>query len=243
MRTVTNPYGIFTGWDLDIVTQKLETGIFWEEHLRPAMDGAPTDGMAIDLGANIGFFTIYFASRFSRVLAVEAHPGTCAFLRRNVEQNGVADRVRVVQGAAYDRHTTLQPACDALHGWSLTSVIDMNDTPCAACVAFVEAPEHQRPGSELLIPTVVVDELLDPADPVRLIKVDCQGADLRALYGCQQTIARWRPRVIYEYEGAVSACRGDDLVDYERFFDALGYTTTRVREDLWDFVADPAEDK
>ena len=47
-----------------------------------------SDWLFVDLGANFGIFTRYFAdnaSASSKVLAVEAHPKTASLLRRNVK--------------------------------------------------------------------------------------------------------------------------------------------------------------
>src|SRR4029077_2829128 len=68
------------------------------------------DGVFVDVGANIGYFTLLGAQlvgKRGRVVAVEAHPGLADLLRRNVIINGVRDRVTVWNGAAWSETTTL----------------------------------------------------------------------------------------------------------------------------------------
>lgn len=54
-------------------------------------------GDVIDIGANIGAFTLDVAARYpgAAIHAYEADPETCRTLQRNVEANGLSSRVRV----------------------------------------------------------------------------------------------------------------------------------------------------
>jgi FkbM family methyltransferase len=63
----------------------------------------------IDVGANVGSYTVLAAGAVgSRAFAVEPIPTTFGFLRRNVELNGLGERVRCLQGGLSDRRTTLR---------------------------------------------------------------------------------------------------------------------------------------
>jgi FkbM family methyltransferase len=227
-------------WDLDDITLVLERpGTFWDYHLKPAFDDTPCDGWAIDLGANIGFFTRYLAQRFEKVLAVEAHPATCELLLHNVDD--LRGKVIVVSGAAYDRHTTLETAKSCIHGWpeGEQSFANLDTMRHAAGITFVEDPAQQHELHEWKVQTVIMDELVPLNATVRLLKIDVQGAALRALYGCEKLIARCRPRIVWEYEGHVSQCRGDDFPDYERFFAERDYTSVRIPGPWADYLSVP----
>ncbi len=241
MKTVQTAYGPFRAWDRDDITKSLELGEFWDAHLLPAINETPTDGWAIDLGANIGFLAVYFAKRFPHVLAVEAHPRTCDLLRENIDLHGCEDRVSVVCGAAYDRETTLELASSAIHGWTEDeqSFLDLDTAPHAAGFTFVEDPTQQHYLHEWKIPTVRVDDLVPPDVTVRLMKIDVQGAALRALYGSLRTIARCRPRIIFEFEKHVSECRGDMWGDHGPFFEDQGYDVFSIPGPWSDFLAIP----
>jgi FkbM family methyltransferase len=67
----------------------------------------PTDPrLILDLGANVGYASIYFALRYpaAQVFAVEPVPRNAALLRRNV---AALPRVEVVEGASWPRHGRL----------------------------------------------------------------------------------------------------------------------------------------
>ena len=46
-----------------------------DQQIQPAIDSADVTGAALDLGANIGWFTVYMARRFAKVLAWERKLG------------------------------------------------------------------------------------------------------------------------------------------------------------------------
>ncbi len=238
-RVVTGPYGTFHAWQNDIVSTAIASGTFWDGHIKGALDAADPTGTVLDLGANIGFFTVYLARRFARVLAVEAHPETYKLLVKNMAENQIdPDRFALWYGAAYDRKTTLHLAPAEWLGFALPSETNLDLTSSSASVAF--APT----GEGLAVPAFPVDPLVqsyqhDGWPSVSLIKVDCQGCDLRALVGLQETITRDRPLIVFEFEGSPSRWHGDAMEDYEAFFAAHHYSVERIREDLWDYVARP----
>ncbi len=72
----------------------------------------PGDGLALDLYAGVGLFTLPLSRRFRRVIAVEAAPHAVTFARENVRQNQV-DNVQVI---AEDCGRWLQAQVAALVG-------------------------------------------------------------------------------------------------------------------------------
>jgi FkbM family methyltransferase len=71
------------------------------------VDHLPDIKLIIDLGANVGYSSAYFLSRFPRsfVVAVEPDPSNFALLERNLSP--YAGRYRAVQGAAWWRKEKL----------------------------------------------------------------------------------------------------------------------------------------
>jgi tRNA/tmRNA/rRNA uracil-C5-methylase (TrmA/RlmC/RlmD family) len=116
MRTVTGPWGSFRAWDHDILGNAIAKGEFWDQQIQSAIDEADPTGWAIDLGANIGWFTVYMAKRFAHVLAVEAHPGTYKLLVENVTSHEVTHKVTTIGGAAYDAAVDLWMVPAVWHG-------------------------------------------------------------------------------------------------------------------------------
>lgn len=57
----------------------------------------------VDLFAGVGYFTLPLARAGARVTACELNPTAAGYLRRNLEANGLADRVELREGDARDR--------------------------------------------------------------------------------------------------------------------------------------------
>lgn len=65
----------------------------------------PADGMSVvEVGANIGTQSVYFAlsPRVAKVIAIEPDPRNLALLRRNVADNGLAEKISVLPCAVGD---------------------------------------------------------------------------------------------------------------------------------------------
>lgn len=81
--------------------EQLETVVAW---LRRNGHLADPARVIVEVGANIGMSTIPLAKKTGlRVLAVEPIPANYELLRRNVEQNGLADRIMLANVAISDR--------------------------------------------------------------------------------------------------------------------------------------------
>jgi FkbM family methyltransferase len=216
----------------------IETGSWWDQQLQPYIDQvADATAWAIDLGANIGWFSIYLAGLFQHVVSVEAHPQTFDLLLRNIAERALTN-VHAINCAAYDRATTLRLAPTAFVGFPVTT--DLGDCASASSVAFA-TPEALRGEGLLSIGARRIDDNIPPRAHVALIKCDVQGCDLRALMGLEDTIRRCRPRILWELEGGLVRLHDDHQEDYAAFFTRLDYSVTRIREDLWDYVSDPLE--
>jgi len=234
-KQITHPLGTFRVWP-DSIGRALEAGDFWDDQIRPILDEADPTGWAIDLGANIGFHTVYLARRFRHVIAVEAHPATYRLLCENITLNGLWAQVSTYCLAAYDHRTTLALATGPLITWDQPHEMDLDQTSSAGSVAFVP---HALTEGRLRVPAGPIDPLVHANTVVSLIKTDVQGCDLRALKGLQRTIHRDRPLIVFEYEANLSQHHQDTWDQYLHFFTAMGYTVTLLREGLWDYVARP----
>jgi FkbM family methyltransferase len=228
VRDVDSILGRFSVWDHDHLGNVLASGVFWDEQIRPYLDEGDPSGWAIDVGASVGFLTRYMLKRYQGVVAVEANPLTFDLLALNVPA------AYLVKGVAYDRRTSFEQAPDALLGWPASP---LEACPNVSSIAFVRSFSPMAP-----LKGVVLDDLLDQWElgpRFSLVKVDAQGCDLRALRGLRRTIRRDRPLVLFEFEEAASSWHGDDWDDYLQFFAREHYHITRIREDLWDYVAHP----
>jgi FkbM family methyltransferase len=90
--------------DLDVYRQ------IYMEREYACLDGARDVRLVIDCGANVGYSSAWFLSRFPdcHVIAVEPDAGNFAMLERNVAPYG--DRARLVQSGVWSRRTGLRIA-------------------------------------------------------------------------------------------------------------------------------------
>jgi FkbM family methyltransferase len=173
----------------------------------------------VDVGANLGFFTTIFARWLtppSRVVAIEPEPGNVELLRRRVERAGLLPSVLIVEGAAAEATGPLSLVINPLH------------------------PGDHRLGAEgLPIDGHALDDLLPRLGvrDVSLIKIDVQGAELRALRGARETLRRLKPAVFVEIDDGALQAAGASAAAVIAFLAALGYRMLVLRHGDWAPVA------
>ena len=129
--------------------------------------------LVFDVGANHGFFACRAAWKGARVQAFEPDPRLLPLLRENVAANGLADRITVHAGAiaGHDGEATLH--LTESMGGGMNSVAPR----------FVRAFGGGDAGTAR-VPCWTLPSLLRrhaDAGPARLVKLDCEGAELAAL--------------------------------------------------------------
>lgn len=217
MKIVPTRQGLFRTWDTGTITRALESRGDWDEHVGIALQAARPGGVALDLGAHIGWFSLQLAQRHDWVIACEPFVDTLALLQPNVR----GFLVDVWPVAAYSR-----PAVLTYANW--LEATDMG----ANC--YVSGGGH--PG--ITVPAVRLDDYLGDQD-VHVVKADCQGADLHALIGLEQTIRRCHPLIVFEWEEALAAHHGHSWIVYEAWFAEMDYRVARISPHFWDYVATP----
>lgn len=151
-------------------------------HLDPARD-------AVDVGANVGFFSVMMARELPgrRVLAVEPTPGALARLHGNLARNGVAGQVVVVEGAAA-----------AASGHFDLSVIEGREE-YASLGPLVHSAIAGSAHQTVRVSTTPLDDLVEAQglEP-GFLKIDVEGAEAAVLQGAARTLAQHRPVVMAE---------------------------------------------
>ncbi len=140
----------------------------------------PRSSTVIDVGANIGLSTILLARMTERVIAFEPSPPNVAFLRRNLERNGITN-VEVRAVAASDKPGTLRFHVAQFGAGS-----------------HVVAAGHVS--GETMTTVDVPAMALDGTDfpPIAFIKIDAEGHEPNVLAGAGQLLARDRPLIYTE---------------------------------------------
>jgi FkbM family methyltransferase len=173
---------------------------------------------AIDVGAHIGFFTIQMAAIVGaegRVYAFEPFDANADLLVRSIEENRFSDRVvfeRAAVGAARGRATLTFPRETLNSGGAYLL------KQGAGALANHETRE---------VPTVALDDLLTPAlpRPVRLIKMDVEGAEPQVIRGAGRLLREDRPAILSELHPAqLERASGISPQEFLEALDVLGYS-------------------
>jgi FkbM family methyltransferase len=176
---------------------------------------APGD-VVIDGGANIGLFTLLAAGlvgRSGQVIACEPSPTTMALLRANVEDNRL-DWVHLREAAIAEKHGRL-----------VMRVFE----PGSGYSSF--APLTTEASTEVEVDVTTLDELAASlAVPVTLVKLDVEGAELRALRGAARLLTADRPDFIIELEPEHLARQGCSVAELQALFHRAGYAGYAIGE-------------
>ena len=167
----------------------------------------------IDGGANVGLFTLIAADRVGNcgvVAACEPVTRTAAILKNNVSLNGYY-WVEVHDVALSDRAGTA----------SLTA-FGGDDSGLSS---FAPAESN---GSEMTVPTITLNQLAERRTP-SLVKLDLEGAEVKALRGASEVLASGCPFLV-EVEPAHLARQSTSCEDLFEIFESAGYGWRRVAD-------------
>ena len=187
------------------------TGTFEPDLTRRVIELGRKGGTMIDIGSNLGYFSLLWASCNSgnRCIAFEAAPRNVEILRSNVARNGMADGIRIVPHAAATQRGRL--------------LFDLGpEDQCGWGGISLRASDRQ-----IEVEAVRVDESVDPDMPISLLKVDVEGADAWALMGCELLLrAGLVEEIWFEQNKPRMAQLGIPANTAQEYLELLGYKCT-----------------
>jgi FkbM family methyltransferase len=171
-----DPY--FDGILADLVTDDLVM-LFATEYLS-------ADAVVLDVGANIGLTTAFFAefAPGGVIHSFEPSPEAFPYLVETVRINGFTNVVLYQLGLG-----------------SVSGELSFVDDPNSASASHLAIDETGRRGSSLKVDVETVDEVVERVgiDRLDLIKIDVEGFDLDVVEGALTTIERLKPACILEF--------------------------------------------
>lgn len=147
---------------------------------------APGD-VAIDIGANLGYYARPLSRLAAKVYAVEPVPVVCRVLRRNLRGCGNVEVLDYALGAE-DRTVTMGNDSARKTGYLGTGQNFVGETAADAAVTFTA---QMRRGSELFAGLESLD----------FIKCDVEGYELVVMQEMRPLLERFRPTVLIETGG------------------------------------------
>ncbi len=157
------------------------TGLYEAALTQCFMRHARQGGLLVDVGANYGYFSLLWAAAASgnRVVAFEPSPRNVAGLRRNVENNGFGERIRVDARAA-------SRACGKM-------AFDFGPAEQTGWGGAVRENKSGAAG----VPAVRLDEALAGERCIDVLKIDVEGAEPWVLEGATALLCERRVKQIF----------------------------------------------
>lgn len=175
---------------LNTETFEPETMKIFQELLKPGMS-------FVDVGANIGWFSLYAATLIGesgKITAYEPSDWTFDRLRANIQLNGFAN-ISARRAAVGQTTTTAELVL-----------------PCGYRLDRKDTATKQR------VDIVALDDDLD-GQPVDLIKIDTDGFEIDVINGAKTTIENHTPNIIFEVMTRTDAAKTRDVTDFLRGLD------------------------
>ncbi len=194
----------------------------WESHVEKyIIENMPVDGVFLDVGANLGFFSLLAANKMQedrssgRVIAVEANPIVLPYLMASIVESGLEHRIDVVPYAASDNSIGFVQMQENFGN-------NLGGVPMKDVTFFVPSKDRR------LVPTVELDEILVDLTRLDLIKMDIEGAEPKAIAGMADLIERFSPDIIMEINAdclrGVSGMSVAAMVEHMEFHGYKPYT-------------------
>lgn len=172
----------------------------------------PKGGNVVDIGANIGAFTLDYASAGEaiHVHAYEPNPQTSETLRRNVESNQLGVRVTTYAEAVGGE-------CGELKLWT--------NVPSLIATGYGDEPPSPG-GRRVTVPMIDLNEVVRRVGgPIELLKIDTEGAEVDILEGASRPTLQTIRQVVLEYHDAI---RPNALESCRRVLEAARFNCLTV---------------
>ncbi len=126
----------------------------------------------VDVGANVGYYTLLAAQKGAYIVSVEPLPHNVAMLILNLRLNQLEHRVRVVNKCAWHERAII-PIVVPRGFYGLATIF-----------------AHPNTGTVLRVECDRLDNILEEQDRIRLVKIDIEGAEYEALEGMMKTLGK-----------------------------------------------------
>ena len=184
------------------------TALF-RERVKPGMN-------VLDVGANIGYYTMLSASLVGpsgSVTAIEPNPESAKLVEASRRAN-LFENVLVLQVAAGRALGLL-----VLHGSYSNAMTSAAPDDATAVI------------NSMTVPSVKIDDLIPRERKIDFVKIDVEGAEYNALLGASEMITRCHPTIVSEFSPqTMPGISGVDGRQYLRFLLDFGYSIGVIQQ-------------
>jgi len=174
--------------------------------------------VVIDIGANIGYYTIQFAKKTSskgKVLAIEPNPTMYKELLYNIKLNNY-NNILLDDSALNDQKGSAD--------FYIPRIGKEGHASLFPNVSF-EVSEKIKVNLDTL------DDILDKyqINKVDLIKIDVEGAELSIFKGAKKLLSsKFKPKIYFECSEITCEAFGHNVIDVLKFLDDLDYLIKQI---------------
>lgn len=187
------------------------TGLYEARLSKRVADLARRGGVFVDVGANLGYFSLLWASlnKDNKCFAFEASPRNIPRLNKNIAINGLGSQIKVFPVAAGKEAGRLS--------------FDLGPEDQTGWGGFAVASA----GQGVDVDVVRIDQVVSSDQPISLLKVDIEGADTWALMGSKQLLtSKIVQEIVYEQNKPRMRQLGIPLNAAQEFLQAVGYSAS-----------------
>ena len=188
---------IMSAFPNDYIQKTLSTGVFYEESVTNSILRYHDEyggGDILDIGMNIGCVSIpvaKFCGDHCQVISIEAMVPTFHRAEANAAMNSVSDKIRMFNVAVQDEPDVT----------SLAFTVDSNN---------MGANRVARNG--VSVDATTLDQLRDNFKAVKIVKMDIEGSEMKAIRGGDKWLKEYPPCVIVMETDKVNQTEMDDLM-------------------------------
>jgi FkbM family methyltransferase len=213
-------------WRADTFWTKEPGTIAWLESLHPS-------DVLLDVGANIGLYSLYAAQRVKHVYAVEPHLVTVQTLIQNIQANNLQDKITVLQ-IGLGENAGYQP-------------FHYNSLKAASSGSQIDQPISES--GQAYVPLFTELKRVDTIDGLiksgtiehpTAIKIDVDGREPQILYGAMSCLVNPMLRTVQVEQHASSGYKIRNLMANCRFTAGLRHDTMNGQQLIND-GADPSQ--
>lgn len=217
--------GVF---EFDARSEILKRIILYREYEKENLNIIDThldlDKDVLDIGANVGLFSVYFAKKISQgchVLAIEPTINASGLLEKNLQNNNVADSVIVYKGVASN-----------VAGIYNLKVIAGKEEYSTLGGNINQTHVHDYLPEEISVSGNTVDRLVDKYGLIPgFLKIDTEGAEYLVLQGSEMTLRAYHPAILAEVMDNYLINFGHSASQVVDFLRQLGYRVVDISTD------------
>lgn len=176
------------------IGQRIALGKYEPYLSKLIMSGVGKRDVVVDVGANIGYYSLLLGSKALKVYAFEPEKRNFEILKKNIKESGLKNVKAIQKAVGREKGKGSLKLSKSNYG------------------------DHAIADKGERIEVVALDDVISENERVSFIKIDVQGWEPEVFLGAERIIERDGPRIVFEYWSKGLSRAGQDE---EKMFDFL----------------------